>query len=110
MGFCSLYLVRIVETKEILGIFYALDVDDLAWDVDEFVNPNACEYVELDPNFSMVWLRNGTPKKPKGYFEDDDYEDWDFDGMSFGEHAQGFFADLEEDVVEFTPIEFTPDY
>jgi hypothetical protein len=104
----NLYLVRIIDTKEILGIFFDKDHDDLCWSIDEFMNPNECEYAELEIPFSMVWLQIGTPKEPKGHFEDSDYEEWNFDGMSFGEYALGFLAELEDDEVEFKEVMFNP--
>ncbi|MBH5397150.1 hypothetical protein HZZ13_05000 [Bradyrhizobium sp. CNPSo 4010] len=54
------YLVRIIETRDLVGIFVADDEDDLELVVDECTDVPYCEYVELPPG-GVMWER---PAKP----------------------------------------------
>ena len=48
------YLVRIVETHDIVGFFVADQMEDLLMAVDECTDPADCEYVELPPG-GIMW-------------------------------------------------------
>ncbi|RXG96364.1 hypothetical protein [Bradyrhizobium zhanjiangense] len=54
------YLVRIIDTRDLVGIFVADDEDYLAFAVDERTDAPGCEYVEL-PTGGIMWE---SPAKP----------------------------------------------
>lgn len=49
------YHVRMIETKEILGLFSASSIYNLFADVDEFVDPYATEYARVRYGFAIAW-------------------------------------------------------
>jgi hypothetical protein len=48
------YLVRILDTRDLVGFFYAEDEDELEFVVDECTDVGDCEYVEL-PTGGIMW-------------------------------------------------------
>ncbi|SFN80818.1 hypothetical protein SAMN05216573_12256 [Bradyrhizobium sp. Rc3b] len=54
------YLVRIIENRDLVGIFIADDEDDLAFVMDECTDAPGGEYVEL-PAGGIMW---DSPAKP----------------------------------------------
>lgn len=48
------YLVRIVGSRDLVGIFFAWDIIELVILIDECVNPSVCEFTELPPG-SLYW-------------------------------------------------------
>jgi hypothetical protein len=52
---CRTYLVRAIETQRIVGIFCARDSRELFRLVDEQVDPEECEYFELDAREGMFF-------------------------------------------------------
>jgi hypothetical protein len=48
------YLVRIIDTRDLVGFFFAEDADDLELIVDECTDVPDCEYVEL-PDGGIIW-------------------------------------------------------
>jgi hypothetical protein len=48
------YLVRLVDTRDLVGFFFAQDADDLQVIVDECTDVPDCEYVEL-PEGGIMW-------------------------------------------------------
>jgi hypothetical protein len=48
------YLVRLIDTRDIVGVFVADEMRDLLITVEECTNPDACEYVEL-PTGGIMW-------------------------------------------------------
>ena len=43
----SAYLVRVQNTHELVGIFWANNLVDLGWTIDEALDPSECEYKKL---------------------------------------------------------------
>jgi hypothetical protein len=54
------YLVRLVQNRDLVGFFAADDLDDLAGEVDECTDVEACEYVELPPG-GIMWTSPAIP-------------------------------------------------
>jgi hypothetical protein len=48
------YLVRLIDTRDLVGFFFAEDIDDLDVIVDECTDVPDCEYVEL-PEGGIMW-------------------------------------------------------
>jgi hypothetical protein len=48
------YLVRIIDTRDLVGFFYAEDEDELEFVADECTETADCEYVEL-PVGGIMW-------------------------------------------------------
>jgi hypothetical protein len=48
------YLVRLIDTRDLVGFFFAEDADDLELVVDECTDVPDCEYVEL-PDGGIMW-------------------------------------------------------
>jgi hypothetical protein len=48
------YLVRLIDTRDLVGFFFAEDVDHLDVIVDECTHVPDCEYVEL-PEGGIMW-------------------------------------------------------
>lgn len=59
----SLYLVRLTDNQEAVGLVYAESKYDLANCVDELVDPSACEYKRL-PSGSAVFFASGCDSIP----------------------------------------------
>jgi hypothetical protein len=54
------YLVRLIKNRDLVGFFAADDLDDLAGEVDECTDVEACEYVELPPG-GIMWTSPAIP-------------------------------------------------
>lgn len=54
------FLVRLIETRDLLGFFSADEPDDLLLIIDEVTDADACEYIEL-PDGAIMW---GSPAIP----------------------------------------------
>ncbi|WP_038950364.1 hypothetical protein [Bradyrhizobium genomosp. III] len=66
------YLVRTIEERDLVGVFYAADVHELAYMLDEVLEPNYCEYTTIGPG-GVIWEEPAIAipvPKPKG--DDDD--------------------------------------
>lgn len=48
------YLVRLTDTKDLVGIFWADRLSDLFWLVDECTDPYGCEYTRVKPG-GIYW-------------------------------------------------------
>ncbi|MGJ5024935.1 hypothetical protein [Bradyrhizobium oligotrophicum] len=48
------YLVRTINDQDLVGVFFATSIRDLAWLVDEAVDPDLCEYIRLGPG-GVIW-------------------------------------------------------
>jgi hypothetical protein len=48
------YLVRLIDTRDLVGFFFAEEVDQLSIIVDECTDVPDCEYVEL-PDGGIMW-------------------------------------------------------
>ena len=63
------YIVRLKETKEIVGIFSATNLTMLADMIDEVTDPFDCEYSPIDDDGGIIWHR---PKEAAVPIEGDD--------------------------------------
>lgn len=102
------YLVRIIKTRDLVGIFVADDEDDLAFVMDECTDAPGCEYVEL-PAGGIMWE---SPAKPvpldAGDPEDEEspVEEFPWTGASLTERWWYIAYGMED--VEWTPFEDDP--
>jgi hypothetical protein len=62
------YLVRIIDSKEAVGIFYVADIDELCEVIDEATDPGICEYA-LMPHGGVMWPRPHAKAIPLGDIE-----------------------------------------
>ena len=53
----KLYAVRMIETCQPVGLFWAKDVSDLmvAIDFDDVMSPTGCEYLTIETTGALVW-------------------------------------------------------
>jgi hypothetical protein len=66
------YLVRIIDTRDMVGFFVADEMDELIVAVDECTDPGDCEYIEMPPG-GIMWTSPAIPVPLKaGDPEDDD--------------------------------------
>jgi hypothetical protein len=102
------YLVRIIETRDLVGIFVAEDEDDLAIAVDECTDVPDCEYVEL-PAGGIMWT---SPAKPvplqTGDPEDDESEPEEFPWAGASLTERWWYIAYGMDEVEWTPFADDP--
>jgi hypothetical protein len=54
------YLVRIIESRDLVGIFSADSIHELIVVIDECTEADACEYVRL-PTGGVMWTDPATP-------------------------------------------------
>ena len=73
----NVYLVRLIEEQEIVGVFAAKNINNLYDLVDECVSPYECEYAKL-PEGGLCWLAPRSPKvsSKKQFNEDADETNW----------------------------------
>ncbi|MCP1915898.1 hypothetical protein J2R96_008378 [Bradyrhizobium elkanii] len=71
-----IYLVRTIKNKDLVGIFAAPNVMELAFLIDEALDPDACEYQRLPPG-GIMWEEKAVaiPIEPGDEAEDDEEED-----------------------------------
>lgn len=48
------YLVRTIKEHDLVGVFYAPNVYDLAYMLDEVLDPSQCEYTSIGPG-GVIW-------------------------------------------------------
>lgn len=65
----NVYLARLIQNKEVVGLFAAENMRDLFWAIDEVTNPYECEWIEA-PSGAGVCFHN--PNEPST-------DDWDED-------------------------------
>ncbi|MCR5874381.1 hypothetical protein LRS10_09520 [Phenylobacterium sp. J426] len=97
------FLVRIIDSKEAVGIFAVSDIDDLFYWIDEVTDVSACEFAEIGSG-SIIW--EGPAKAiPVDLDEMPDDNDPTPVLDSIGEHALGgmWFNGLTQTDLEFTP-------
>jgi hypothetical protein len=56
------YLVRLMDNLDLVGIFVARNVKDLAIAVDECTDPWDCEYIVLGVG-GIMWISTGCPSR-----------------------------------------------
>lgn len=56
-------LVRVQDTKELVGFFWGQNVADIWYTVDEFCDPCSCEYRVMD--YGGIFYHDGAPKIAK---------------------------------------------
>ena len=84
-----MFVVRMIESRELVGLFDAKTINDLALLVDECTSPNECEFMQVEHG-GIYWGKCGTPVLDvDGDFEPDD----DTSGASFTER-------LDVDVID----------
>lgn len=89
-------LVRMIEDKQIVGMFVYKEPEDLFWLVDQSTNPYACEFINLKYG-GLIWKQNAGPlisdKLKEAWNADDDGEllnevgDETYDNASLDEYA-----------------------
>ena len=82
----NLYLVRLQDSAELVGLFLSPDVEALWRFVDECCDPFVCEYVELPPG-GIYLDGSGAPRVPtvtRYPVDQDEIPDW-FAGATLSE-------------------------
>lgn len=71
------YLVRVVGSRDLVGIFVAWDIVELVLLIDECLDPSICEFTELPPG-SLYWSERSVVvpirrrrKESEDYMDDD---------------------------------------
>jgi hypothetical protein len=77
------YLVRLIESRDLVGFLFADEPDDLLMIIDEITDAADCEYVEL-PDGGIMW---GSPaiQVPIEIDKDSENPDDDIPGAAFSE-------------------------
>ena len=72
------YLVRIIGSRDLVGIFFAWDIVELVLLIDECLDPSICEFAELPPG-SLYWSEPSVvvPIRRRRKETDDDIDDND---------------------------------
>jgi hypothetical protein len=72
------YLVRIIGSRDLVGIFFAWDIVELVMLIDECLDPSVCEFTEL-PSGSLYWSERSVvvPLRRRRDETDDDADDND---------------------------------
>ncbi len=72
------YLVRVVGSRDLVGIFFAWDIVELVMLIDECLDPSICEFTELPPG-SLYWSEPSVvvPIRRRRNETDDDADDSD---------------------------------
>ncbi|MFK4530414.1 hypothetical protein ABIF90_008395 [Bradyrhizobium japonicum] len=69
------YLVRTIKKHDLVGVFYAANINDLAYMIDEVLDPDACEYTLIGPG-GVIWgepaIAIPVPRKSNDDEEDED--------------------------------------
>ncbi|MGF6309933.1 hypothetical protein ABIB82_004070 [Bradyrhizobium sp. i1.8.4] len=66
-----IYLVRTIKERDLVGIFAAPNVMDLAFLIDEVLDPDRCEYQRL-PSGGIVWDSRAVSVPIEAAGDDDD--------------------------------------
>lgn len=64
------YLVRIIDTHDLVGVFSADNIDQLIILIDECTEPDACEYTRMGPG-GLMWESPAVPIPVKLPQDDD---------------------------------------
>jgi hypothetical protein len=97
------YLVRLIQSHDLVGFFAADEFEDLAMAVDECTNAGACEYVELPPG-GIMWTSPAIPV-PVGVPDREDEEEAEIEKLPW---ARVELSELWFDVVYgYTDEEWT---
>lgn len=96
------FLVRIRETREIVGFFAAPSIATLRSLVDEATDPNACDYRRHDEG-GIFWSLPGTPvvRRPE---PDDNEGVFDLDGAECCEFTMSALHCDPEDDRKWNPL------
>lgn len=54
----KLYLVRLIESQEAVGIFWSSGGDELWWQADQVVAPGRCEWTIIRGSAGIIWPGN----------------------------------------------------
>jgi hypothetical protein len=58
--FMPTYLVRLIDNHDLVGVFVANDLEQLALIVDECTDPGACEFQRMKPG-GLMWTSRAIP-------------------------------------------------
>lgn len=103
-----IYLVRMVGTRDLVGIYFAYNEDELMMLIDECTDPGLCEFREIQSG-GLFWSSPAVDI-PLSYSEDDE-ADPDENGpipiarASFTEGWWLEFFDANEEWTEVDPVE-----
>ena len=86
----KLYLVRLIENQEAVGIFWSSGGNDLWWEVDEVTAPGDCEWVVVKGNAAVIWPARGADRM--GVDPDDEVGGFSMDGAEASE-SLGAYVD-----------------
>lgn len=65
------YLVRTIDEHDLVGVFYASNVVDLAFMIDEVLDPSDCEYLLIGSG-GTVWSDRAVEIPPPPRYDDED--------------------------------------
>jgi hypothetical protein len=91
----SAYIVRLIDTDELVGFLVADTTKDLFWSIDELLNPHECEYKRITGG-GIFWGESGAgemyPTIPVEDFEEY-FELPPLDGASLAQWTQREYED-----------------
>jgi hypothetical protein len=91
------YLVRAIETKEAVGVFWARNAYELWSVVDEICSPTDCERTKFEPTYGIgvAWDGPTKTKFPVPDWGDVEGDELDMTGLSFTEGIMSAMLDKE---------------
>jgi hypothetical protein len=91
----SAYIVRLIDTDELVGFLIADTTKDLFWAIDELLNPHECEYKRITGG-GIFWGESGAGEVystiPVEDFEEC-FEPLPLDGASLAQWTQQEYED-----------------
>jgi hypothetical protein len=81
------YIVRLIESKELVGFIAARNWEHLMQIVDEATDPYSCEYRRATQGGGILWTTPGTPKT-----DWESEEEFDLSGAEFSDDLMRLFA------------------
>lgn len=94
------YIVRTAEKKQFVGIFWAENIVDLGWAIDEFLDPFMCEYSKLSAGGVCTFGKKGKMTIPAPEPSNDSDEATELAGEKLGKRLRKSFgrAELSENL------------
>jgi hypothetical protein len=87
----KLYLVRIIENQEAVGLFWSSGGDELWWAVDQVTAPGDCEWAAVKGGIGVIWPDGGAGRIG---VDRDDVKGFSMGGAeadeALSEHVEGF--------------------
>lgn len=93
----KLYLVRLIENQEAVGLFWSNGGDELWWEVDQVTAPGDCEWTAIKRSAAVIWPDGGADRVA---VDRDDDESFNMDGAEADAH-------LSEYVDGWRPLKWT---